>query len=116
MDRKLSPFDFIEAASEEMPLSEFFKDHGISKDVLSRIKLNYKRETIKKSVRDPSKAKTKLDALKDERPVTDKHGVENFITDITAKVRMNRPLILDYDNKIDEILNTLLRKEKAIRC
>ncbi len=113
MDRKLSPFDFIEAASEEMPLSEFFKDHGISKDVLSRIKLNYKRETIKKSVRDPSKAKTKLDALKDERPVTDKHGVENFITDITAKVRMNRPLILDYDNKIDEILNTLLRKEKS---
>jgi ATP-dependent Clp protease ATP-binding subunit ClpA len=113
MDRKLSPFDFIEAASEEMPLSEFFKDHGISKDVLSRIKLNYKRETIKKSVRDPAKAKTKLDALKDERPVTDKHGVENFITDITAKVRMNRPLILDYDNKIDEILNTLLRKEKS---
>lgn len=113
MDRKLSPFDFIEAASEEMPLSEFFKDHGISKDVLSRIKLNYKRETIKKSVRNPAKAKTKLDALKDERPVTDKHGVENFITDITAKVRMNRPLILDYDNKIDEILNTLLRKEKS---
>lgn len=113
MDRKLSPFDFIEAASEEMPLSEFFKDHGISKDVLSRIKLNYKRETIKKSVRNPAKAKTKLDALKDEKPVTDKHGVENFITDITAKVRMNRPLILDYDNKIDEILNTLLRKEKS---
>jgi ATP-dependent Clp protease ATP-binding subunit ClpA len=26
---------------------------------------------------------------------------------------MNRPLILDYDNKIDEILNTLLRKEKS---
>lgn len=113
MERKLSPFDFIEAASEEMPLREFFKEHGINKDVLSRIKLSYKRESIKKSVRAPSKNKTKLDALKDEKPVTDKHGVENFITDITAKVRMNRPLILDYDNKIDEILNTLLRKEKS---
>ena len=113
MERKLSPFDFIEAASEEMPLREFFKEHGINKEVLSRIKLSYKRESIKKSVRAPSKNKTKLDALKDEKPVTDKHGVENFITDITAKVRMNRPLILDYDNKIDEILNTLLRKEKS---
>lgn len=113
MDRKLSPFDFIEAASEELPLRDFFKEHGINKDVLSRIKMNYKRETIKKSVREPAKSKTKLDTLKDERPVTDKHGVENFITDITAKVRMNRPLILDYDNKIDEILNTLLRKEKS---
>lgn len=113
MERKLSPFDFIEAASEEMPLRDFFKEHGINKDVLSRIKLNYKRESIKKAVRQPSKNKTKLESLKDEKPVTDKHGVENFITDITAKVRMNRPLILDYDNKIDEILNTLLRKEKS---
>jgi len=112
-ERKFSPFDFMEAASEEVPLCDFFKEHGINKDVLSRIKLNYKRETIKKAVKDPTKVKSKLDAIKDEKAVTDKHGVENFITNITDKVRMNRPLILDYDNKIDEILNTLLRKEKS---
>lgn len=112
-ERKFSPFDFMEAASEEVPLCDFFKEHGINKDVLSRIKLNYKRETIKKIVKDPSKVKSKLDSIKDEKAVTDKHGVENFITNITDKVRMNRPLILDYDNKIDEILNTLLRKEKS---
>jgi ATP-dependent Clp protease ATP-binding subunit ClpA len=112
-ERKFSPFDFMEAASEEVPLCDFFKEHGINKDVLSRIKLSYKRESIKKAVKDPTKVKSKLDAIKDEKAVTDKHGVENFITNITDKVRMNRPLILDYDNKIDEILNTLLRKEKS---
>lgn len=112
-ERKFSPFDFMEAASEEVPLCDFFKEHGINKDVLSRIKLSYKRESIKKAVKDPTKVKSKLDAIKDEKAVTDKHGVENFITNITDKVRMSRPLILDYDNKIDEILNTLLRKEKS---
>lgn len=112
-DKKFSPFDFMEAASEETPIKEFFKNHGITRDILSRIKLNYKRESIKKAVKPSMKGKTKLDALKDEKPVTDKHGVENFITDITEKVRMNRPLILDYDNKVDEIMNTLLRKEKS---
>lgn len=113
LDKKLSPFDFMEAASEESPIKEFFKDHGITRDVLARIKLNYKRESIKKAVKPPLKNKSKLDPIKDEKAVTDKHGVENFITDITAKVRMNRPLILDYDNKVEEIMNTLLRKEKS---
>lgn len=109
-ERKFTPFDFIEAASEELPLKDFFYQYGINKDVLSRIKLGYKREIIKKSVKTTKKP---LDSIKDEKPITDKHGVENFITDITAKVRMNRPLVLDYDNKIDEIINTLLRKEKS---
>lgn len=112
-ERKFSPFDFMEAASEEFPLRDFFNEHGINKEVLARIKVSYKRDNIKNSIKKPTKLKSKLDAIKDEKTVTDKHGVENFITNITEKVRYNRPLILDYDNKIDEILNTLLRKEKS---
>jgi ATP-dependent Clp protease ATP-binding subunit ClpA len=109
-EKKFTSFDFIEFASEEDKVKLIFDKYGVNKEVLARIKLNYKRESIKKAMKPQKRS---VNDLKDDKPAIDKHSVENFITDITAKVKKNRPLILDYDNKIDEILNTLLRKEKS---
>jgi len=106
--KKITPFDFMDAVLMEKSNKTLFDSYNFNQETLYKIRELYKNAQLKASL----KPKQNLSFNKEEKLV-DKHAVSNFITDITEKVKKKQPLILDFDNKINEIINILLRKEKS---
>lgn len=109
--RKINPFDFMETVFIEKYQKSLFNKYGFTGTSLSKIKREYKRINLKKSLK--TKDKSILVGLQDIKEPTSKHSAENFITNISQKVKGTKPFILDVDNKIEELMNVLLRKEKS---
>ena len=109
--RKISPFDFMETVFIEKYQKSLFDKYGFTGTSLAKIKRDYKRVHLKKSLK--PKDKSILAGLQDIKAPTSKHSAEHFITNISQKVKGTKPFILDVDNKIEELMNVLLRKEKS---
>ncbi len=112
---KIDSFDFIEALIEKNNESNLFERHGITIENLNKIKSSYKKRMIKITIKKTKMRQGLNDNKKvtDEKLIEDKNDIRNFITDLSEKVKNEKPLVFDFDNKIDELINVLLRKEKS---
>lgn len=106
--KKITSFDFMETVLDKMSDNEIFVKFNIDHNLISKIKSTYINENIKASIRKRAKPNKE-----EEKNIEDKNDVRNFITNISEKIQIEPPVVLDFDFKIDEIINVLLRKEKS---
>lgn len=107
---KVTSFDFMEVVAQHPLDNSIFSKYGITYDIISKIRSKYINESIKVSLKRKNLSKS---APAKKEVVEDKNDVRNFTTNITEKVIAEKPVIFDFDNKIEDIINVLLRKEKS---
>lgn len=109
-EKKVTSFDFMEVVAEYPLDNTIFSKYGITYETISKIRAKYINENIKISLK--RKNVQKSTPIKKE-VIEDKNDIRNFITNITEKVLEEKPVIFDFDNKIEDVINVLLRKEKS---